>query len=183
MRSYRTVFAIGLGLSTALLSACRVEPLYGSEPIARETAASVDESSVQEELRSIDIAPPQSRIDQLVRNELQFSLTGTTQQTGSLPFELDLKTRKSVRSVGISDIDFGPAAFFITVSADYVLRDRRLAAPIAQGTQAGTASFDRVDQEFANIRSEKDAEERAAKTAALKLRQALAIALASRGDN
>lgn len=157
-------------LSTLFLVGCQIQPLHS-------TAALSDASSVSAALSSIDISPPRTRLDQLVRNELQFSLSGGTKPTGDLPFELLLKTRKEVRSVGISDVDFGPRAFFVDIIADYVLKDRRKAVPIAQGTEEATASYDRVDQEFANVRSERDAEIRAAKSTALRLRQILAIAL------
>jgi len=153
-----------------LIASCQIQPLHS-------TAALSDGSSIDSALSSINISDPRSRLDQLVRNELQFSLSGGTTPTGEQPFDLILKTKKKVRSVGISDVDFGPRAFFVEISADYILKDRRKAAPIAQGTEEATASYDRVDQEFANVRSERDAEMRAAKATALRLRQALAIAL------
>lgn len=158
-------------LASSLLAACQVQPLYSTGNLA------AGDKSVPAALRSIAIETPETRLDQLVRNELQFALSGSTDREGSLPLSLELTTTKSVRSVGISDVDFGPRAFFITVSTDYVLRDARKIAPIAQGTQEGTATYDRVDQEFANVRAERDAEIRAAKAAALRLRQALVLAL------
>lgn len=156
----------------ALMAGCQIQALHSTN-----SQASVDDGSIPSVLRSIQIADPKSRLDQLVRNELQFALAGGPERAGELPFTLSLNTKKSVRSVGISDVDFGPRAFFITISSKYVLRDARKAAPIAQGTQEGTASYDRVDQEFANIRSERDAEIRAAKAAALRIRHTLTLAL------
>lgn len=170
-RAARSGALIAIALATGLLAACQVEPLYSTGNL------SAGDKSVPAALRSIAIDTPETRLDQLVRNELQFALSGGTDRDGSLPLTLELTTTKTARSVGISDIDVGPRAFFITVSTDYVLRDARQIAPIAQGTQEGTASYDRVDQEFANIRSERDAEIRAAKAAALRLRQALVLAL------
>lgn len=171
LKTYMFKFLIILGAS--LLSACQVQPLYSTKPIV----ANSNTDTLPEALKSIDISPPKTRLDQLVRNELQFKLTGGTERTASLPYSLQLATVKSIRSVGISDVDFGPRAFFVTVTSNYVLRDARKAAPIAQGSQKGTASYDRVDQEFTNVRSERDAEIRAAKAAALRLRQALALAI------
>lgn len=155
-----------------MLAACQIQPLHSTNP-----RATTNTNSIPAVLKSIQIADPQSRFDQLVRNELQFALAGGTERTGDLPYTLSLDTKKSIRSVGISDVDFGPRAFFITISSKYVLKDTRQAAPIAQGTQEGTASYDRVDQEFANIRSERDAEIRAAKATALRIRHALTLAL------
>ena len=160
----------GFAITALCLAGCQVQPLHS-------TAALTDGSSLSTTLASIEITDPKSRLDQLVRNELQFSLSGGTQATGSSPYELSFKTNKKIRSVGVSDVDFGPRAFFIDISSDYVLKDRRKAVPIAQGTEQATASYDRVDQEFANVRSERDAEIRAAKATALRLRQAIAIAL------
>jgi len=174
MRKFMKQTAITVGAFTAaiLISACQIQPLHSTAPqsIARN-------DGIPAALRSIRITDPKSRFDQLVRNELQFALAGGTDATGELPYTLTLDSTKSVRSVGISDIDFGPRAFFISITANYVLKDARLAAPIAQGAQEGTASYDRVDQEFANIRSERDAEIRAAKAAALRIRHALTLAL------
>lgn len=160
-------------ISTLILSACQIQPLYSAKPIT----ASSNNSTISEALRSIQISEPNTRLDQLVRNELQFSLSGGTSRTGDLPYTLELKTSKSITSIGISDVDFGPAAFFITITASFVLKDARKAVAIAQGTEEGTAGYDRVDQEFTNIRSERDAEIRAAKAAALRLRQTLALAI------
>lgn len=160
----------GFAITALWLAGCQVQPLHS-------TATLSDGSSISSALASIDIAEPKTRLDQLVRNELQFSLSGGTNPTGSSPYELTLKTNKQVRSVGISDVDFGPRAFFVDISSDYILTDRRKAVPIAQGTEEATASYDRVDQEFTNVRSERDAEIRAAKATALRLRQAIAIAL------
>ena len=160
----------GFAITALWLAGCQVQPLHS-------TAALPDGSPLSATLASVEITDPKSRLDQLVRNELQFSLSGGTQPTGNSPYELALKTSKKVRSVGISDVDFGPRAFFIDISSSYVLTDRRKAVPIAQGSEQATASYDRVDQEFANVRSERDAEIRAAKGTALRLRQAIAIAL------
>ena len=161
---------LGFAITALWLAGCQVQPLHS-------TAALSDGSSISAALASIKITDPKSRLDQLVRNELQFSLSGGTSATGTLPYELTLNTKKKIRSVGISDVDFGPRAFFVDISADYVLIDRRKAVPIAQGTEEATASYDRADQEFANVRSERDAEMQAAKATALRLRQAIAIAL------
>lgn len=154
------------------LAACQIQALHSTSP-----QATVDTDSIPAVLRSIEIDDPKTRFDQLVRNELQFAVAGGSKRTGDLPYTLSLSTTKSIRSIGISDVDFGPRAFFVTISSKYVLRDVRKAAPLAQGSQQGTASYDRVDQEFTNIRSERDAEIRAAKAAALRIRQALAIAI------
>ncbi len=170
MSSKKILKISGFALTALWLAGCQVQPLHS-------TAALSDGSALGSTLASVEIAEPNSRLDQLVRNELQFSLSGGTQPTGNSPYELRFITRKQVRSVGISDVDFGPRAFFVDISSDYVLTDRRKAAPIAQGTEKATASYDRVDQEFTNVRSERDAEIRAAKATALRLRQAIAIAL------
>ena len=160
-----------VALLGAAVSACQIQPLH------QTSVVNADTSPTTAVLRSIEISQPKNRIDQLVINELQFGLSGSHRPTGELPYTLNIKASKSIRSVGISDIDFGPAAFFITISVNYVLRDARKAAPIAQGTQMATAGYDRVDQEFANVRSEKDADKRAAQTVAQKLRHALVLAI------
>ena len=165
------------GISLALiLAGCQVQPLYQVE-----TTTDGDLSGLTSAFQALEISDPTTRVDQVVHNELAFALTGGTEPTLPISYKLDLKSKVTVRSVGISDIDFGPAAFFVTVTTDYVLRDLERAAPIAQGFESGTAGYDRVDQEFANVRSEKDATERAAKTAALKLRHAISLALKSSG--
>lgn len=154
------------------IAGCQIQALHSTGP-----QAILGEDSVTAALQSLEIEDPKNRFDQLVRNELQFAVAGGAKRTGDLPYTLSLSSSKSIRSIGISDVDFGPRAFFITISSKYVLRDARKAAPLAQGSQQGTASYDRVDQEFTNIRSERDAEIRAAKATALRIRQALALAI------
>lgn len=157
------------------LVGCQVQPLYKAE-----VGGDDDFSNLTTAFQALEISDPKTRVDQVVRNELSFALTGGNEPTLPTAFTLDLKSNVSIRSVGISDIDFGPAAFFITVQTDYILKDLKLAAPIAQGSETGTAGYDRSDQEFANVRAEKDTTERAAKTAAQKVRHAISLALKSR---
>lgn len=171
----RTWPIIGCVVSVCLLAACQVQPLHSNGG-----GNSFESESIASSLQSVEVSDAKTRFDQLVRNELLFDLAGSSTNSGEFPFLLEINTTKSVRSVGISDVDFGPRAFFVTIATQYVLRDARQLAPIAQGRQEGTASYDRVDQEFANIRAERDAEIRAAKATALRLRHAISLALSSR---
>ncbi len=160
-------------LSFLLITAgCQIQPLHSTNSLETNKA-----TKTQTLLQSIIIEEPKSRLDQLVRNELNFKLSANTSSPNTNALILKLDSTKTIRSVGISDVDFGPRAFFVTVKSEYILSDQVKNMIITKGSQQGTGSYDRVDQEFANIRSERDAEIRAAKAAALRIRHALSLAL------
>jgi LPS-assembly lipoprotein len=70
--------------------------------------------------------------------------------------------------------DNEPSAGTVTLTADYVLTRKADGEVVATGRRQVSASFDRARQEFATLRAERDAQDRAARELAELLRLALA---------
>lgn len=62
----------------------------------------------------------------------------------------------------------------MTLTGTYVITDIRTGKSVARGQRSVTASYDRPRQEFANVRAERDAQNRAARELAELLRLAIA---------
>lgn len=167
--SRRTVLG-ALGVGALVLGGCQVSPLYGDQSPAtggRSATASV--------LSTISIDAPADRTTQLVRNELFFGLDSGS----SAPqYRLALRASSGAQTLGV-----GPtgAAFARTVrvTASYQLFPLGADRPIAENTVISTASYNSVDQRFANQRAAIDAEARAARDVARVIEAQLAAAFAT----
>ncbi|WP_034491750.1 LPS assembly lipoprotein LptE [Afifella pfennigii] len=163
----RASFALILA-ATALLAACQVRPLYAPGPTGR---------SVQAELAAVSVAAPSTRPEQVFRNTLLFGLEEAT----PVPKRYDLRYSLSLASssVGIESVTGVPTAYQISGTLNYVLTDAQTGERLTSGTIANVASYDRSSQTFANIRAERDAENRVATTIAGILKTRLAAFLAT----
>ena len=153
--------------ASLLLAACTVQPVYGPTPGG---------GSVAQTLRSITIAPVDTRVGQQVRNDLIFDLTG-----GGAPAEakylMKLRTTSSETALGITREGSAPV-YSVTVTVSYTVTRIGTDDIVLRETVHGTASYDRYSQNFANIRAKRDAENRAAAQAADKIRIRVAAATA-----
>ena len=158
----RTVLA-GALLAGALASACTVAPVHGtrlgSAPLGLVRVAEVD-----------------TRVAQRVRNGLIETLG---RPTAPRPFVMTIEVDNAVR-LFLNDFETDRAsAGTVTVEVAYVLT-----APdgtITRGRERARASFDAPLQEFARQRAIRDAENRAAREAAQRVRLAVAPVLTGRG--
>lgn len=148
------------------LAACQAVPLYGSN-------AAQPQAAIRGELAAIAIPPVGDRLSQIVRNELLFNVSG-----GGVPaaprYELSLSASASVGGfgVGINQV--------ATVAVVYSLADIATGQVAASGRVSASAEFEALNQAFANLSAQQDAEERAARAAAEIVWQELSLALSSR---
>jgi LPS-assembly lipoprotein len=152
-----------------LASACTVQPLYSDRPLA---ASAVTGTTAQ--LSSVSVKPVSTRYAQQVRNNLIFLFNGGKGEPESPVYVLDLSiTRINQPSaiIQIADED-QPTAGTITLISSYRLT--KAGEEIATGTRQVAAQFDVPVQEFAHLRAEHDAENRAARELAELLRLAIA---------
>ena len=155
------------------LSACTVRPLYqqGGTQVPGSMAA---------ELASIEVSEVFTRDAQEVRNQLIFLFTGGATRTPDPRYVLDLRIKSS--SANAADLQSGdaedPTAKTVTMTAIYTLRDASDGKAIARGRRAITSAFDVPDQNFAAVRAERDAENRAARELAEVLHLSVAQDLA-----
>ena len=166
--SRRLVLA-GLGVTALGLAGCQVSPLYGTQP------GSAGLSPTAAALQAISIDPPADRTTQLVRNELVF---GTGSGNAPTQYRLALRARSDEQVLGVS----GTGAAFartVRVTASYQLFRLGETVPLVENTAISTASYDSVEQRFANQRATIDAQTRAARDVARTIEAQLAAAFAT----
>lgn len=160
LRTLTALFAVG---SLMVLSSCQVRPLY----------ASVEPGSA---LASIDISPASNRVEQQVRNELVFMLNGGEGEPANHQYELLLKVSSSRQDFTTANsTSSAPSPSHVVVTATYALT--KSGKVVTKATRSAIALFDYTSQQYARIRAQRDAENRAAKEVAEQLRTDLAIAL------
>jgi LPS-assembly lipoprotein len=152
-------------LLAALLAACTVQPLYGPTPTGEAVSGA---------LERIAIDPVDTRVAQEVRNRLIFDL-GAEKQDAVYRMKLTVTAAES--PLGVTPVEAAPT-YSITVSATYEIRSAATGEILLRGTSRGIASFDRINQVYANTRARIDAENRAAGLAATDIRIRLAAAAA-----
>ena len=170
---FRASALLGLALMLAIAAGCTVRPMLASPPAGAEGQGSPA-------LSSVTVAPVTTRHGQEVRNHLIFLLHGGAGEPASPRYRLDLSvTSRATSAVEIqSGNENEPTAGIVTVSVSYRLIEIEDGSLAARGTQQASASYDRPDQEFAVLRAERDAENRASREAAELVRLAIAQHLA-----
>lgn len=163
----RPVFFALAALAGLALAGCNVSPLYGP---------TVEGSALSTDLAAISIDPPDTRVEQEIRNKLIFDFNGGAAATEAVRYALHLTTNVSEAPVGASQINVAPS-YSLTVAASYELTDTRSQRIVARGVARGVAAYDRSNQAFANTRARIDAEDRAAASAADQIRLRLSAAL------
>jgi LPS-assembly lipoprotein len=164
-----------LTLSCLMAAAgCQVRPLYATGP----SGAGVSVLS-----QSISVNEVSSRYAQEVRNNLIFLLNGGAGEPADAAYKLELGVTKRITTVAVTTPATGesrPTAGAVVLGSNYVISDAVTGAQVASGTREITASFDRPRQQFAQLRAERDAEDRAARELAEALKLAIAADLANK---
>jgi LPS-assembly lipoprotein len=172
-------------LAGAIFAAgCTVQPLYSGGEAGSSIGGSVA-PGMREKLASVAIEPATTRYGQEVRNKLIFLFSGGAGEPATPAYRLSLGVTSSTTAA--VSVDIGdktdrtgrPSAGTVRVASNYVLRDAA-GKPVAAGKRAVSASFDRPRQEFANLRAERDAQDRAAQELAEQIMLAVAQDLARR---
>lgn len=166
----RLCFAVlALTIAAPALSGCDggFRPLYGSNGLGG--------AAVSEKMAQVETAPIPGRVGQRIRNELIFQATGG----GNAPppaYRLEVAIRESTTSTLIrSDGDAQSRIYQVDASFQLVrLADR---AVVLKGSSYGQAAYERFTSIYSNVRAQKDAEDRAAKTVGDELKSRLAAYL------
>jgi LPS-assembly lipoprotein len=166
-RLWRRIATPAVLAAAMLASACTVQPLYGPTPSG---------STVPETMSSIAVDPVDTRVAQVVRNKVIFDLTGGA-EIASPAYRMKLFVTSQEIPLGITREESAPV-YSIIVTATYEISNARTGEIALRGTSRGNASYNRVNQIFANVRARKDAEEKAAGVAADDIRIRVAAASA-----
>jgi LPS-assembly lipoprotein len=171
VRPARPVRSVGVGALVAVLlplAACSVEPLYGGGPTG---------SVVNNVLSGLVIDPVDSKVAQDLRNRLLFDLSGSVANAPPR-YRVKLTVDSSELALGVTPVQSSPA-YSVTVSATYEVTSIATGQIVLRATSRQSASYDRVNQAFANERAKLDAETRAAVLAADDIHLSLSAAAAS----
>jgi LPS-assembly lipoprotein len=172
LRVARAALALG---AAGLLAGC-FQPLYGSNP-------SVGGESVKDKLADVQIAPiptrqgtPQARLAVGMHNALQFDLSGGSGAPSTPTHRLDITVAESGFTVLIDPVTGRPTSQVAGVQVSYQLVEIATGKVVLQDTTYANVDYDAPgsEQRFAVQRAQRDAEDRAVKTAADTIRNRLA---------
>jgi len=152
--------AIACALVAALafagvLGGCTIRPLYAT-PAAGGASA---------ELPAIDVQEPATRIEQVYRNNLLFGFNGGADAPPSrygLVFRLTLRKQEIAVERGTGT----PNLYQLTGGVSFLLKDIATGQSLFGASVTSIDTYTRSSQNFANIRAERDAEDRLAKALA-----------------
>lgn len=146
---------LGLGL----LAGCQAQPLYGS---------------MTGQKQSVSVSAADSRVEQVVRNELVLGFGGEQQDSA---YQLDLTVTSGVSGILPGGLDNEFSAARATVTASYALKSVATGETLRTGSRFADAQLDLPSQQFAQVRAQLDAEDRAARSVAALVRADVAAAL------
>jgi LPS-assembly lipoprotein len=153
-----------LAASTALVSGCGWQPLYGP------TASGANLNDV---MRSVNIATVPGRVGQRIRNELIFQQTGGGERAEQHKYRLDIAVRESVLNT-LVDRTGDPKGQVYQLYTEFKLVRLVDSKVVLEGHSNARAAYDKVDSVFADIRAQRDAEDRSARTISDAIRTRLA---------
>ncbi|BBF94576.1 LPS assembly lipoprotein LptE [Blastochloris tepida] len=158
----RTVLAvIGLGL---LAGGC-FTPLY---------AERTPNTGVSTQLANVDVKAIEGRVGQQVRNALIFELGGGAGSSPLAPYRLEVDLTENTQSMTVDPTTGRATVELITLNATFRLQDVTEDRVVLKDRAFAQASIDRGAQIYARDRAKRDAENRAAKEVASRIRERLA---------
>lgn len=162
----------------ALLGGCQVRPLYGSlTPGDASTASHVQSDLAAIRIDTIDTLGPNTR--RVLLTELMFNIERGN-STAEKKYDLRLVGNVSSTSIGVEQLADVPASYTMTMNVTFVLYERATQRTLMTGKSFASASYDFSSQRFANLRAQRDAEERVAKQVAQDMTARLAGYFATR---
>lgn len=176
--SLRAVVRIALLSTIVLASACTVRPLYSDGPASAGVA-----TGTATQLASINIKPVNTRYGQEVRNHLIFLFNNGAGQPDAAPYSMVLSVDSLTEGALLAQVtskDDEPTSGTVTLTATYAVTEISTGKVVASGKRNVTSSYDRPRQEFANMRAQRDAENRAARELAEVLRLSIAQEMTKR---
>lgn len=178
----RRFAGIALAASLLAVAGCTVRPLYGDAGL--QTGSLAGGETMKAALAAVAVKSPTNRVELEVRNHLIFLLGGD----GGTPAAPKYMVEQSVSAVtsGVAivqaTVDSEPTSKQVTVRSIYRLTDIETGKTIGNGERSISAPFDVPRQEFAALRAERDAQNRAAREVAELLRLAIAQHLSRRAN-
>ncbi|QZN98321.1 LPS assembly lipoprotein LptE [Chenggangzhangella methanolivorans] len=150
-----------MGVLALGLAGC-FRPVYGGGTAPAVTSKTFSGGGdVATELAAVDVKPLEGRVGGKLRNELIFALRGGG-AAGPTAYRLTIRLKEYGQSAVVDPLADIPQTRTISLTADYDLTRAGTLDPIATGHTVATATYSSGLQRFANVRAERDAEDRAA---------------------
>lgn len=162
-----SVVRLGLILALPVLLAGCLRPMYGG----------LAGQQLQQDLAAIEVVPIPRRIGYFLARDLRFALNGTG-STVTPKYRLTITISQNVQTPLIDTISGRATSATIVMYAAYSLTPVGSDTAVAEGVAFTAVSYRRSSQNFANIRAQRDAEIRAAKTLADQIHVRIASKLA-----
>jgi LPS-assembly lipoprotein len=160
-----------VGVLALGLAGC-FRPVYGGGSAPAVTSKGSVGGDVASQLAAIDVKQIDGRVGGKLRNELIFMLRGGGAGEPTA-YRLTMKINQYGQSAIADPLADIPETRTITLTVDYELARAGTIDPIATGHTVATATFFTGLQRFANVRAQRDAEDRAATQAAERVRARL----------
>lgn len=168
-------FGLAAGLSLALAGCFR--PAYGDLGSPSHGGGG---GPVAANLAAVDIKPIEGRVGGKLRNELIFLLRGGGALQGP-SYRLDFGVIQRGQSPIVDPYTGQPETRTVSLLVNYELKPYGKLDTILTGQEFATVSYSFTLQRFANIRAQRDAEDRAATQIAEKIRTRLQAHFATGG--
>ena len=162
--------AIGALMAALALGACSVQPLYGPSNF-------LEGSTVQASLTRISVAEVTDRVGQQVRNRVIFQMTGGRAISDPL-YHMTLTVTSRQVGLGITVTEASPV-YSVIVQATFTVKRAGTEEVLVTGTAGANASWNYVNQIYANTRAQLDAENRAAEQVGNQIATRVATAVAA----
>jgi len=169
-RSLRRFGTIGVVAAILALGACSVQPLYGPSNFT-------DSGAVQATLTRISVGPVTDRVGQQVRNRVIFQMAGGKEISNPL-YHMTLTVTSRQVGLGITTTEASPV-YSVIVQATFTVKRVGTEEVLISGTAAGNASYNYVNQIYANTRAKLNAEDRAAEQVGNQIAVRVATAVAA----
>jgi LPS-assembly lipoprotein len=135
-------------------------------------------------LAAVSVVALEGRVGQQVRNELIFFFTGGAEAPPA-KYVLEITVIEGSQAAAVDPFSGRPEVVSLTLTTNFKLRAAGAgpsATPLFSGSTFARASYTASLQRFANIRAQRDAEDRAAKTLAEQIRAQIASYIATAGS-
>ncbi|MGA0533769.1 LPS assembly lipoprotein LptE [Hansschlegelia sp. KR7-227] len=152
-------FAVAGGLAL-LLTGC-LRPVYGDLSQGGAPSKTVEGGNVAARMKTVDVKALEGRVPAKLRDELIFMLRGGD-GPGPVAYRLDVKLIESGQSAVVDPLTSVPQSRTISLSATYTLTRAGTLDAVVTGNAFANATYFGGLQRYANIRAERDAENRAA---------------------
>lgn len=161
----RRALALLAALAMLPLAACGFRPLYAQPGVAPSLAA-------------IDVVAPQGRVGELLRESLDDALGRNLAVPPAYRLDIYYGTSRTGRGLRIDNV---VSRYELALEVRYRLVEIATGSAAHTGRVVAEVTFDTVDQPYAGIAAQQDAEVRAAADAARRIQLDLATWLAGRG--